>query len=70
MTAYTSDSSPPFNPYFALISGVFAVSTGAIFARLADANPLAIAAYRVGIASLRQLRIKIDKFRLILYPKE
>ena len=39
------------NPYFALVSGVLAVSTGAIFARLADAPPLVIAAYRVGLAS-------------------
>jgi len=52
MTKNLSASSPPFNPYFALIGGVFAVSTGAIFARLADANPLVIAAYRVGIAAL------------------
>jgi drug/metabolite transporter (DMT)-like permease len=52
MTKNLSDSSPPFNPYLALIGGVFAVSTGAIFARLADANPLVIAAYRVGIAAL------------------
>ena len=52
MTADPKDSSPPFNPYFALLFGVFAVSTGAIFARLADANPLVIAAYRVGIAAL------------------
>jgi drug/metabolite transporter (DMT)-like permease len=52
MTTNPSDSPPPFNPYFALIFGVFAVSTGAIFARLADANPLVIAAYRVGIAAL------------------
>ena len=44
--------SPPFNPLLALISGVLAVSTGAIFARLADAPPLVIAAYRVGLASL------------------
>jgi len=42
---------PPFNPYFALISGVIAVSTGAIFARLADAPALVIAAYRVGLAT-------------------
>ena len=47
-----SDQGPPFNPYFALIIGVFAVSTGAIFARLADAPALVIAAYRVGLASL------------------
>lgn len=44
---------PTINPYFALLLGVFAVSTGAIFARLAsDAPALVIAAYRVGLASL------------------
>ena len=43
---------PPFNPAVALVSGVLAVSTGAIFARLAEAPALVIAAYRVGIASL------------------
>ena len=42
----------PFNPSLALISGVLAVSTGAIFARLAEAPALVIAAYRVGLASL------------------
>jgi drug/metabolite transporter (DMT)-like permease len=44
--------SPPINPLFALGSGVMAVSTGAIFARLADAPALTIAAYRVGLATL------------------
>ena len=43
---------PPFNPYLALIWGVAAVSTGAIFARLADAPALVIAAYRVGLATV------------------
>ncbi len=43
-----SDSQPPFNPYFALLSGVLAVSTGAIFARLAEAPALVIAAYSSG----------------------
>jgi drug/metabolite transporter (DMT)-like permease len=43
---------PPFNPSLALISGVLAVSTGAIFARLAEAPALVIAAYRVGLASV------------------
>jgi hypothetical protein len=52
MTDKTSDPAPPFNPYFALIIGVFAVSTGAIFVRRADAPALAIAAYRLGLASL------------------
>lgn len=46
------NSHPAFNPYFALVSGVLAVSTGAIFARLADAPPLVIAAYRLGLATL------------------
>lgn len=35
----------------ALTAGIFAVSTGAIFARLAEAPPLATAAYRLIIAS-------------------
>jgi drug/metabolite transporter (DMT)-like permease len=52
MTDQSPDESPPFNPYLALIIGTMAVSTGAIFARLADAPALVIAAYRVGIASL------------------
>ncbi len=39
-------------PAFALISGILAISTGAVFARLADAPSLVIAAYRVGISSL------------------
>jgi drug/metabolite transporter (DMT)-like permease len=52
MTDQTPDAGPPFNPYFALIIGTMAVSTGAIFARLADAPALVIAAYRLGIASL------------------
>lgn len=43
---------PPFNPYLPLIVGVFAVSTGAIFARLAEAPALVTAAYRVGLAAL------------------
>jgi len=43
---------PPINPYFALVSGILAVSTGAIFARLADAPALVISAYRVGLATL------------------
>jgi drug/metabolite transporter (DMT)-like permease len=43
---------PPFNPALALVSGVLAVSTGAICARLAEAPAFVIAAYRVGLASL------------------
>ena len=43
---------PPINPYLPLLVGVMAVSTGAIFARLADAPALVTAAYRVGLATL------------------
>ncbi len=50
MTAAAPQAAPRFNPYPALVSGVLAVSTGAIFARLADAPALVIAAYRVGLA--------------------
>jgi drug/metabolite transporter (DMT)-like permease len=52
LTDKIAGSAPPFNPYFALVIGVFAVSTGAIFARLADAPALVIAAYRLGLAAL------------------
>ena len=48
----TGVAAPPFNPAIALVVGVCAVSTGAIFARLADAPALVIAAYRVGLATL------------------
>lgn len=40
------------NPVFALFAGMMAVATGAVFARLADAPALTIAAYRVGLATL------------------
>jgi drug/metabolite transporter (DMT)-like permease len=52
MGSVSIETAPPFNPYLALVSGVFAVSTGAIFARLADAPALVIAAYRLGLATL------------------
>ncbi len=42
--------SPAVNPYAVLVLGALAVSTGSIFARLAEAPALVIAAYRVGIA--------------------
>ncbi len=56
-------AAPTFNPYIALIVGVAAVSTGAVFARLADAPALVIAAYRVGLASLILLPIVWRKAR-------
>ena len=42
----------PINPLIVLAIGIFGVSTGAIFARLADAPALVTAAYRLGLASL------------------
>jgi drug/metabolite transporter (DMT)-like permease len=45
-------SAPRINPYVALVSGIFAVSTGAIFARLADSPAFVTAAYRVGLSTL------------------
>lgn len=41
-----------FAPFVVLAIALVAVSHGAIFARLADAGPFAIAAWRVGLASL------------------
>lgn len=54
---------PSINPHIALVSGVFAVSTGAIFARLADAPSLVIAAYRVGLAVMVILPFALWKVR-------
>ncbi|MBW1866458.1 MAG: DMT family transporter [Deltaproteobacteria bacterium] len=59
----TAPDAPLFNPWLALVAGVMAVSTGAIFARLADASPLVIAAYRVGLAVLVLLPIVWIKAR-------
>jgi len=42
----------PINPLIILVLGILGVSTGAIFARLADAPALVTAAYRLGLASL------------------
>jgi drug/metabolite transporter (DMT)-like permease len=41
-----------FNPIFILILGVVAVSSGAIFVRLADSSPLVTAAWRMTLATL------------------
>ena len=63
MSGQPPQTRPPFNPYLALVIGTLAVSTGAIFARLADAPALVIAAYRVGIASLILAPIALWKAR-------
>jgi len=46
------DKDFPINPLVILVFGIIGVSTGSIFARLADAPVLVTAAYRVGLASL------------------
>ena len=48
-----------FNVYTALTIGILAISTGAIFVKLADAPSLVIAAYRVGIASVILIPIAV-----------
>ena len=46
------NATPAFNPYVVLILGIIGVSTGSIFARLADAPALVTAAYRMGLSAL------------------
>lgn len=53
----------PLKIYPILLVGVICISTGAIFARLAEAPPLVIAAYRVGIASVFLLPFAFMKRR-------
>lgn len=48
----TAYERPALRAYLVLALGAAAVSTGAIFARMAEAPALVIAAYRVGIATL------------------
>ena len=48
----TAHDTPRFSPYAVLIIGIIGVSTGSIFARLADAPALVTAAYRMGLAAL------------------
>ena len=56
-------SKPTFNPYLALASGIMAVSTGAIFARLADSPALVTAAYRMGLSVIVILPFALWKIR-------
>ena len=52
---------PPFNPYTVLIIGIIGVSTGSIFARLADAPALVTAAYRMGLTALILIPLAVWK---------
>jgi drug/metabolite transporter (DMT)-like permease len=63
MSSLTHNHKPGIHPYFILISGILAISTGAVFARMADAPSLVIAAYRVGLASLILIPITCWKAR-------
>lgn len=54
---------PALNPYIVLFVAVWAISTGAIFARMAQAPPLVIAAYRVGLATLILLPLALVQSR-------
>lgn len=55
---------PPFNPYIAVVIGVIAVSTSAIFVKLAaDAPAGIIAFYRLGFAALLMLPTILIKYR-------
>ena len=51
----------PVNPIVILVFGIIGVSTGSIFARLADAPALVTAAYRVGLASLILIPLAVWK---------
>jgi len=51
----------PLNPIVILVIGIIGVSTGSIFARLADAPALVTAAYRVGLASLILIPLAVWK---------
>lgn len=51
----------PVNPIVVLVFGIIGVSTGSIFARLADAPALVTAAYRVGLASLILIPLAVWK---------
>lgn len=55
---------PPFNPYIAVIIGVIAVSTSAIFVKLASDAPAGIVAfYRLAFATVLMLPVILVKYR-------
>ncbi len=61
MAVKKKNAAPPFNPYVVLIIGIIGVSTGSIFARLADAPALVTAAYRMGLAALILIPLAVWK---------
>jgi drug/metabolite transporter (DMT)-like permease len=66
------NSDLPLNPIIVLTIGILGVSTGAIFARMADAPALVIAAYRLGLASLILVPLAAwktrDELRSLSFP--
>ena len=63
MAIKKKNATPAFNPYVVLIIGIIGVSTGSIFARLADAPALVTAAYRMGLAALILIPFAVWKAR-------
>jgi drug/metabolite transporter (DMT)-like permease len=63
MNSRQENSKIPLNPYGVLIIGIIGVSTGSIFARLAEAPALVTAAYRVGLAALILIPVAFWKAR-------
>jgi len=61
MVVNKKNATPAFNPYVVLIIGIIGVSTGSIFARLADAPALVTAAYRMGLAALILIPLAVWK---------
>jgi len=51
------------NILFVLFLGIIGISTGSIFARYADAHPIAISAYRSGIATAAMLPFVVARHR-------
>src|SRR5699024_3640092 len=55
---------PPFNPYIAVVIGVIAVSTSAIFVKLAGDSPAGIIAfYRLFITVILIIQITLMKYK-------
>ena len=61
MAVKEKNAALPFNPYVVLIIGIIGVSTGSIFARLADSPALVTAAYRMGLAALILIPLAVWK---------
>ena len=63
MTIIQRNPDLPIGSFMILVLGIIGVSTGSIFARLADAPALVTAAYRVGLAAMILVPLAIWKAR-------